>query len=154
MNKCLQKADVPKWKTKGKIPLIQKDTLKVAAPKQLQIYNVLAYDGEDTNGTIKERDWRLANKPQIVSWGTERMTQRSRRTEELLYINQHILSMWKTRQKYLAMAGVDYTEGYDMVSQSWIINCLKMYEKSDEVIHLIEKNMKTWWVELTVGGKS
>ena len=41
-----------------------------------------------------------------------------------------------------------------MVLQSWIINCLKMYKISDEVINLIEKTMKTCWVELTAGGKS
>ena len=45
-------------------------------------------------------------------------------------------------------------KAYDMVLQSWIINCLKMYKISDEVINLIEKTMKTWRVELTAGGKS
>ena len=41
-----------------------------------------------------------------------------------------------------------------MVLQSWIINCLKMYQISDEVINLIEKTMKTGRVELTAGGRS
>ena len=40
-----------------------------------------------------------------------------------------------------------------MVPQSWIINCLKMY-KISEVINCIKKTMKTWRVELTVGGKN
>ena len=35
--------------------------------------------------------------------------------------------------------------------QSWIINCLKI---SDEIINFIEKNRKTWRVELTAGGES
>ena len=38
-----------------------------------------------------------------------------------------------------------------MVPQSWIINCLKMFKKSDEVKNFIEKTMKTWRVELTSG---
>ena len=41
-----------------------------------------------------------------------------------------------------------------MVPQSWIINCLKMYKISLEIINLIEKTMKNWRVKLTAGGKS
>ena len=41
-----------------------------------------------------------------------------------------------------------------MVLQSWIINCLKMYKISHEVINLIELTMKTWRVELTARGRS
>ena len=41
-----------------------------------------------------------------------------------------------------------------MVPQSWIINSLKMYKTSHEIINFIEKNMKNWRVELTAGAKS
>ena len=41
-----------------------------------------------------------------------------------------------------------------MVPLSWIINCLKMYKISNEVINFIEKTMKTWRKELTSGGRS
>ena len=40
-----------------------------------------------------------------------------------------------------------------MVLHSWIINSLKMYKISDEVINFIDKTMKTWRVELTAGGR-
>ena len=40
-----------------------------------------------------------------------------------------------------------------MVPRSWIINSLKMYKISDEVINLIDKTIKTWRVELTAGGR-
>ena len=52
------------------------------------------------------------------------------------------------------MAWIDYKKAYDMVSQSWIINCFKMYKISNEVIKFIEKTMKTWRWELTWGGRS
>ena len=68
----------------------------------------------------------------------------------LLYIDQ----FENKRGKYLAMAWIDYKKAYDMVPQSWIINCPKMYEISDEDINFIEKTMKDWRVELTAGGKS
>ena len=51
------------------------------------------------------------------------------------------------------MAWIDYKKASDMVPQSWIINCLKMYKISHEVINFIEKTMKTWRVELTAEGR-
>ena len=54
----------------------------------------------------------------------------------------------------LAMAWIDYKKACDMFPQSWIINCLKMYKISEEVINFIKKTMKTWKVELTAGGRS
>ena len=52
------------------------------------------------------------------------------------------------------MAWIDYKKAYDMVPQSWIIHCLKIYKISHEVINFIEKTMQTWRVELTAGGRS
>ena len=56
----------------------------------------------------------------------------SRGTGELFYINQLTLNKSKTRQKNLAMAWIDNKKAYDLVPQSWIINCLKIYRISDE----------------------
>ena len=78
---------------------------------------------------------------------------RSRRTAELFYIDQQILNESKTRRKNLALAWIEYKKAYDMVLQSWIINYLKMYKISHEVINFIEEIMKTWRVELTEGGR-
>ena len=77
----------------------------------------------------------------------------SRGTAELIYIDKHILNESKNRRKNLDMAWIDYKKAYDMVPQSWIINCLKMYKISHDTTHLIEKTMKNWRVELTAGGK-
>ena len=74
-------------------------------------------------------------------------SKKSRATGKLFYIDKHILN--KTRQNNLAFTWIDYKKAYDMVPQSWIINCLKMFKISDEVINFIEKTMKTWRVELT-----
>ena len=60
----------------------------------------------------------------------------------------------RTDEKNLAMAWIDYKKAYDMVPQSWIINCLKIYKISHEDINFIEKTMKNWRVELKAGGKS
>ena len=78
----------------------------------------------------------------------------SRGTTELLYIDQYILNERKTRGENLAMAWIDYKKAYDMIPYSWIINCLKMYKISHEVMNFIDKTMKTWRVELAAGGRS
>ena len=75
-------------------------------------------------------------------------------TEELLYIDQHILNESKMGWKNLTMAWIDDKKAYNMVLQSWILHCLKMYKIPDQVIQFIEKTMQTRRVELTAGEKS
>ena len=50
------------------------------------------------------------------------------------------------------MALIDNKNAYDIIPQSWIIICLKMYKISDEVENFIEKTMETRRVELTAVG--
>ena len=78
----------------------------------------------------------------------------SRGTRELFYIDQRILNESQTCRKNLTMAWINYKKAYDIVLQSWIIKCLKMYKISDEVINFIGKTMQTWRVDLTASGKS
>ena len=66
---------------------------------------------------------------------------RTRGREELLYIDQHILNESKTRRKNLAMAWIDNKRSYDMVLQSWILHCLKMYKIPDQVVQFIDKTI-------------
>ena len=56
----------------------------------------------------------------------------TRGTGELLYVDQNILKDNKTRRKHPAMAWIDYKQAYDMVSQSWIIDSLKMHKISEK----------------------
>ena len=74
-------------------------------------------------------------------------------TEELLYIEQHILNEGKTRLKNLAMEWMDNKKAYDMVPLSWILHYVKMYKIPDQVIQFIEKTMQTWVLDLTAEGK-
>ena len=67
--------------------------------------------------------------------------------------DQHILNKNKMRRKNLAMAWIDHNNAYDVVVQSWILHCLKMYKISDEIMKIIEKTLKTWRMELTTRGK-
>ena len=44
---------------------------------------------------------------------------------------------------------IDFKKAYDIVPQSWIRDCLKMYKVSSEVMNFTENIMKNWRVELT-----
>ena len=60
----------------------------------------------------------------------------------------------KRDKKDLAMAWIDYKKVYDVVLQSWMIDCLKMYVMSDDIIKFIKNTVKNWKVKLIAGVKS
>ena len=51
------------------------------------------------------------------------------------------------------MLWIDYKKAYEIVPQSSIIDCPKIYKISDEIIKFIEYTTKNWIVELTSKGK-
>ena len=76
MNRCLQGVHVPKWITKGKTTLIQKDPSKGTASKQLHTHKMPTDDVENINSTNKRKYLLLVNKPRIAPRGAKRMPQR------------------------------------------------------------------------------
>ena len=154
MNRCLQDAQVPHWMTKGKTTLIQKDPSKGTAPNNYRPITCLPMICKILPAQIREEIYYSLTSRGLFPDEQKKYRKGSRGTAELLYIDQHILNESKNKRINLAMAWIDYKKAYDMVPQSWIIICLKMYKTSHEVINFIEKTMKNWRVELTVGGKS
>ena len=119
--------------------------------KQLQTYNLPTDDIENINCRNKGGVLLLANKLRTVLWGAERILQKIQKYSR---VTLHRSTHPKTRRKNLAMTWIDSKKVHDRVSQSWIINCFKMYKISYEIINLIKKTLKTWIVELTAGGRS
>ena len=102
--------------------------------KQLQSHNLPTDDVENVNSKIREEiNYSLTSRG-LFPVEQKGCCKGSRGTAELLYIDQHILIESKTRRKNLTMAWIDYKKAYNMVTQSWIINCLKMYKISHEII--------------------
>ena len=154
-NKCIQKAHVPEWMSKGKTTLIQKGPNKrTALSNKLQTHNLPTNDVENINSTNKGRDLLFANKTRFVSWGTERVLQRiQRHTRITLQRSTHPNKVQDQTKK--SSHGLDRLKNaYYMVRHSWIINSLKMYKISSEVINFIDKIMNTRRVKLTAGGRN
>ena len=154
MNRCLQDAHEPEWMTKGKTTLIQKDRSKGTAPNNYRPITCLPMMWKILTAQIREKIYYSPTNRGLFPDEQKGCRKGSRGTAELLYIDQHILNENKTRRKNLAMAWIDYKKAYDMLPQSWILNCLKMYKISHEVINFIENTMNTWRVELTAGRRS
>ena len=72
----------------------------------------------------------------------------------LQFIDQHIINKTKMRRKNAANRWMDYRKAFDIILQTWIIECQKIYKISDKVINFIMKSKKNWKVELTVSGKT
>ena len=138
----------------------RKDHIDPKGPKQRNCSKQLrtdyppTYDVENINNTNKRRDLLLTNKLWIFPWRTERMPQGIQRHSRITLHRSTHPKREQDETENLAMAWIDYKKAYDMVPQSWIINCLTMHKISHEVINFIEKTMKTWRVELTAGGRS
>ena len=154
MNICLQGTHVPEWMIKGKTTLIQKDPLKRTAPNNYRHITCLPAMWKILTAQITEDIYYSLTNHGLFPKEQKGCHKGSEGTGELLYIDHPILNESKTRRKNLAMAWIDYKKAYDVVPQSWIINCFKMYKISDEIINFIEKTMKTWKVGLTAGVKS
>ena len=140
--------------TKGRTTLIQKDPRKGIAPNKYRPINCLPMMGKIITAQIREEIYYSLTSCSLFPEEQKGCRKGSRGTAELLYTDQHILNESKTRRKNLALSWIDFKKTYDMVPQSWIINCFKMYKIPDEVINFIEKTMKTCKVELTAGGRS
>ena len=65
----------------------------------------------------------------------------------------NISSMTGKRDEKSAVSWIDYKKANDMVSQSWILDCLKMYKMYDEVIKFIENTIENWRVRIKPGEK-
>ena len=145
--------------TRTRVDDQRKDHIDTKGPKQrnrskqLQTHNLPTNDVENINRTHKGSDLQLSNKPRIVPWRTERMLQRIQRHSRItLHRSTHL--GWEQNQTEKSSYSLDWhKKGYDMVPHSWIINSLKMYKISDEVIKFIDKTIKTLRVELTAGGR-
>ena len=140
--------------TSWKPTLIQKDPSKGTAPINYRRITCLQMMWKILTTQIREEIYYSLTSRVLFPDEQKGCHKGSRGTADLLYIDQHILNESKNRRKNLAMAWIDYKKTYDIVPQNWIINCLKMYKISHEIINFIEKTMKNWRVKLTAGVKS
>ena len=72
----------------------------------------------------------------------------SRGTNDLLDIDRTVIKEIKSRNKDLAMAWIHYKKAYEMVSTSWIIECLDLFGVAANIKNLLVNSMEKWKVTL------
>ena len=144
MNRCWQGAQVPDWMTKEKTTLVQKYPSKGTAPNNYRPITCLRMTWKILIAQMREAIYYSLTSRGLIPEEQKVCRKGSRGTAELLWIDQHILNESNTGRENLATVWIDYKKAYDMVPQSWMINCLKMYNISHEVTNFIEKTMNTW----------
>ena len=72
----------------------------------------------------------------------------SRGTNDLLYIDRAVIKEVKSRNKNLAMAWIDYKKVYDMVPQSWIVECLDLFGIAENIKTFLVNSIENWKVML------
>ena len=68
-----------------------------------------------------------------------------------VYIDQHLPKEAKTQWKDVVIAWTEYKMDYDMVPQTWLIECLKINKICNKIINFITNVMENWRVELIEG---
>ena len=129
INKCRLDAQVPDWMTKGKNALIQKNISKETAPNNYTPITCLLMMWKVFTAQIRKEIYYSLKSCGLFPDEQKGCRKGSWGSAELLYIDRHIQNESRNRRKNLAMTRIDYKKAYDMVLQSWIINCLKMYKK-------------------------
>ena len=105
-------------------------------------------------GVIADSVYKVLEESDILPTEQKGCRKMSRGTKDQLLTDKMILTDCKQRQKNLAMAWVDYKKAYDMVPHSWIIECLKMAQVSQNVTSFLQRSMRNWKTELTSCGAS
>lgn len=68
----------------------------------------------------------------------------SRRTKDQHLIDKVVLRCCKRRHTSLAMASIDYGNTYEMVPDSWTVECRKSFGVEATVQNFLIDSMKTW----------
>ncbi|XP_044755006.1 uncharacterized protein LOC123313959 [Coccinella septempunctata] len=77
---------------------------------------------------------------------------KARGCKELLVIDNVVTKQARRRLKNISMCWIDYQKAYDSVPHSWLVEILRIYKISPDIIHLWEHLMGTWRTTLSVKG--
>ena len=146
---CLVQGKVPSWMTEAKTVLIMKDVKKGNIASNYRPITCLPVMYKLLTSMIAEDLYRHMDDQQLFPEEQKGCKKRSRGTKDQLIIDKAVLKDCRSRKTNLAMAWIDYKKAYDMVSHTWIMECLDMVGVADAVKRLLGESMKTWRTNLT-----
>ena len=70
--------------------------------------------------------------------------------KDQLLINRMIIKDWKSKQRNMGMAWIDYREAFDSVAHKWILKVLDLFKISPIWIRFLRINMSMWETTLNL----
>ena len=122
---------MPMWMTKGKT-IMQKDKEKGKVTSNHRPVACLPLVCKLLTGVIAEV-YGFLDTNLLLPQEQKACRRKSRGTNSLMFIDQMILREVKMRKQNLPVACIDYKKAYDMVTQLWIIDCLKTVEINEKI---------------------
>ena len=65
----------------------------------------------------------------------------------------YVIKKVKRKRKNIDIAWMVNKKAYDMIPQTWLIECLTIFKLSKLVINFLTRTIENWRVELTAGGQ-
>ena len=151
LKECLDSGFVPSWLTRGRTSLLQKDKSKGNVASNYRPITYLPLMWKLLTGVIADQIYAHLDQEKLLPEEQKGCRKSSRRTNDLLYIDRVVIKEFRSRNKNLAMAWIDYKKAYDMVPHLWIIECLDLFGVGENIKSLLVNSMEKWNVMLCSG---
>ena len=142
---------MPSWLTSGRTSLLQKDRSKSNVACDYRPITCLPLLWKLLTGIIADQIYTHLDHEKLLPEEQKRCRKGSRGTNDLFYIDSVVIKEVKSRNKNLAMAWIDSKKAYDMVSHSWIIQCLDWFGVSENIKSLLGNSIEKWKLMLCSG---
>ena len=149
LKECLDSGFVPSVLIKRRTALLQKDKSKGNITSNYRPITCLPLMWKLFPGVIADQIYGHLDQQKLLTEEQKGCRKRSRGTNNLLYIDRTVIREVKSTKKNLAMAWIDY----DMVTHSWIKECLELFGVAENIKTLLVNSMEKWRVMLC-GGNS
>ena len=103
------------------------------------------------SGVIADQIYEHLDQQKLLPEEQKGCRERSRGTNDLLYIDRAVIIEVKSWKKNLAMAWIDCKKSYNMVPHSWIKECLELFGVAENVKILLVNSMEKWRVMFCAG---
>ena len=150
---CLE-GETPRWMTKGRTVLIQKDKSKGNEASSYRPITCLPLTWKLLTKIIADEIYSFSENEGILPEEQKGCRRKSKSTGDQLYINKILLQRVKQRKKYLKMGWIDYWKAYDMVPHSWVIESLNTMGIAKNMVNFSGKTIDSWKVQLTCGSET
>ena len=138
----LDSAFVASWLTRGRTSLLEKDKSKGNVASNYRPVTCLPLMWKLLTGVIGDQIHSHLDKEKLLPEKKNGCRKGSTGTKVLFYIDKTVIKEVKSRYKNLAMAWLDHKKTYDMVSHSWIIECLDLLGVAGNIKSLLVNSME------------